>query len=241
MIPTKKQRRMQRDRDLARNEFMSALDARERGVLLDRLNPIATAIHEAAHCLIAEAFGLPIKSVTCFPCRGKNGEPLLGSVEPPDESKIFLPGWLHAIHDVIGDAAEYYYICANEWKLDDAIISGTDCEALMDIFAKMGLSKSDQLGSYARLMQTAFEMVAMFRREVLAIAGALYSQRVLSGEKVRAILTIHNFYRPANHLIWFAGEMGKSANAQSCIQRPRENQQDAEAQPSDLMRECCAI
>src|SRR5579862_8838134 len=120
-------RLQQRAYETARCDMLAAFHTRDCGVLIPRSDPIATAVHEAAHCVFHEAFGVTVDWATCIPDLSRAE---LGHVHS-NANLVPLPGVLHVIGELAGDLAERPFITHEPFNARTAFISGTDTQILM--------------------------------------------------------------------------------------------------------------
>lgn len=222
--PTKRQRRLQRERDRARNAITAVLRTRGSGRLISRLDPMATAIHEAAHCVFYEAFGITVDWTTCDPqrCPGIAGDEQLGYV-CSNADKIVLPAVLHILRTLAGDLAERPFITNKPFGIDSAFMSHTDWNTLHSDFRSISLPESAYSESYLYYARLCLELIELSEQWIEAVAVEMYANKTIQGDAIRKILRARDFYEPGNHLVAFASRakqatevMGKS----SLITRP---------------------
>jgi hypothetical protein len=202
-------RQKQREYEFARNIILSALQARGQGHLLDRIDPITTAVHESAHCVFSEAFGITVSWATCLPAI-YNGESELGHMHS-NADKVILPGILHITQGLAGDLAERPLITNDPFSPETAFISGTDLLTLEDHLRDSGFQKSEYMDAYLRMALTCLNLIELSQHWIDAVAVLLYSKKTAQGEEIRKVLRAKGFYVADNPLILFSARVWQAA------------------------------
>ncbi len=171
------------------------------GKPLSRLDPLATAFHEAGHCVFSEAFGITVEWATCFPHVHK-GVRNLGFVHT-DADKVMLPANLLLIEGAAGDIAEWRLISTEPYKAE--LISSSDVENVVPILQQICTANEQALDCFRTLAQEAHELVKKADRWIRALGVELYVRKKMQGDEIREILRRNNFYQD-NPLIKFAQE-----------------------------------
>lgn len=173
------------------------------GKLLQRTDPLATAHHEAAHAVFSEGFGRPVIWATCYPLI-EDGQKLLGYVHGQEE--MLLNGVLATMQMLAGDIAEHPLIFGREYKMDDAIMSGSDGEELREIWTACHLldaSNDKKIAFLQHATEQAADLVRKTERWITPVAIEMYAHKRIEGDEIRNILRGTGFYTPQNPLCQF--------------------------------------
>ena len=171
----------------------------ERGKLLQRTDPLATAFHEAAHAVFSEGFGMPVLWATCYPFV-KDGDRLLGYVK--SQEGAVLTGPEVTVHTLAGDIAEYPLLFGSEYEFSP-YMSASDGEEIIKIWEafRMDLSASGAFGGLKNAAEETAKLVRQTMRWITPVAIELYAHKTIQGEHLRAIL--NDFFTPENPLLQF--------------------------------------
>lgn len=193
------QRRLQREYENARRAMQDAFQARDCGVLIYRSDPIATAMHEAAHCVFYEAFGITVGWASCVPDL-LNGK--LGNIRS-NADRILLPGILHVMVDLAGDLAERPFITHEAFSPETAFMSTTDLAGLQKFFQASSFKESEYAEVYLGLARQCIALIRQSQRFIEAVAVLIYASKTAQGDAIRKVLRAKDFYRADNPLAMF--------------------------------------
>lgn len=166
----------------------------ERGKLLQRTDPLATAFHESAHAVFSEGFGMPVEWVTCFPVI-ENGERFLGYAK----TKGAASGPLSTVKVLAGDIAEYPLIFGRDYTFE-GYMSGSDAGDLAEILIASGVKDFEPVRGMA---EDASQLVQETKHWIEAVALELFAFKTIQGDGVRNVLRKLDFYTPQNPLFKF--------------------------------------
>jgi hypothetical protein len=167
------------------------------GVLLFRADPLATALHEAAHCVFNTAFGATVKSATCFPFENQ----LFGRVETEERR---MPAILILVDMLAGDLAEHRFISNGEIN-PGALMSDSDADEIRSVLRQID-PVNDVKQLHSTLVALTLNLVLVNMPSIAAVGLEIYAHKTISGETVRSILKQTGFYQPDNQLLIFAQE-----------------------------------
>lgn len=157
------------------------------GKMLDRLDPLSTAIHEGAHAVFDEAFGLTVLDATCYP--PPSDPSLLGLVQN-NADQVVLPKPLIVVKTLAGDRAEHYFNVGGTFDPELAIISGSDQEDLVPVLRSLHLPSEALRGLLQVFLITTDHLVRGVIAQIMSVAAEMYAYgpKALPGDYVRRVI-----------------------------------------------------
>jgi hypothetical protein len=184
-----------------RAEASAKLKVRGYGATLPRADALATAVHESAHAVFFEAFGVTVNCATCL-YTSVDDTPCLGRVTSNADS-VAIPGIMHVLNTLAGDIAEHRLLSREKYHFDRGFISNTDASHLLSFFDGMQIPDGNRVDACRRFATLCSQMVDYAWKWIEAVAIEMYAQGTLRGDKVREILRDADFYSPNNLLTAF--------------------------------------
>jgi hypothetical protein len=170
-----------------RHEAVFKFKEARHGKMLDRLDPLSTAIHEGAHAVFDEAFGLTVLDATCYP--PPTAPSLLGLVQN-NADQVVLPKPLIVVKTLAGDRAEHYFNVGGTFDPELAIISGSDQEDLVPVLRSFHLPPEALREVLQGFLTTTDYLVRGVIAQIMSVAAEMYAYgpRALPGDYVRRVI-----------------------------------------------------
>lgn len=163
------------------------------GEKLPRVDPFATAFHEAAHAVFDEGFGITVKSLTCFPSVDEHGS-LFGSVDS-NADQVALPASVQIVRTFAGDVAEHKLIYNTPQSWDSFKISSSDFGNIGTYLKHLKIQDPVVAKEFlSELFDNTVNLVEKSYKWIRSIAIELYAHKNLSGDALREVLRTEKFY-----------------------------------------------
>jgi hypothetical protein len=185
-----------------REQFRKKIRKAALGQIFSRTDVVCTAVHESAHCVFNEGFGLSTEWVTCYPSI-QEGEKALGFTKSREGGVVSGPQSL--IGTLSGDIAEFPLINGRPYTFN-GWMTNSDLDSVGRTFLAAGMTFSsveEGVEIIRRHAEQAAQLVDELRPFIEAVALELYAHKTIQGDRVRDILTKMDFFTIKNPLFYF--------------------------------------